>query len=92
MQNFQFLRNDGQTIGKRGRKIKIVHMDGEKASMVSIVKRYAFFLLLPIIPYAGDVIGLIDALMIFAATQRCGHDLIAGTKVVYATQSGEDAS
>ena len=38
--NFQFLRNDGQTMGKRGRKIKIVHMDGEKAS---VVKRYAIF-------------------------------------------------
>ena len=90
--NFQYLRNDGQTVGKRGRKIKIVHMDGEKASMVSIVKRYAFFMLIPAIPYGGDVISLIDALLIFAATQRCGHDLIAGTKVVCATQPSEDAS
>ena len=51
-----------------------------------------FFMLIPATPYVGDVIGLVNALLIFAAAQRCGHDLIAGTKVVYATQSGEDAS
>ena len=87
MVNFQFLRNDGQTLGKRGRKIKIVHMDGEKASVTTILKRYAFLMLIPLIPTAGDAVALVNALLIFGAAQRCGHDLISGTKVVYVEKS-----
>ena len=88
--NFQFLRNDGQTMGKRWHSIKIVHMDGEKASMTTILKRYAVFMFVPLIPLAGDAISLVNSLLIFAAAKRCGHDLIAGTKVVYVSKSNEE--
>jgi hypothetical protein len=34
------------------------------------------------IPYVGNVIALIDVLMIFRTSRKCLHDDIAGTKVI----------
>ena len=36
------------------------------------------------IPLVGPIIGLVNILMIFRGDRRCGHDLIAGTRVVKA--------
>jgi uncharacterized RDD family membrane protein YckC len=32
----------------------------------------------------GPVLALVDVLLIFRNDRRCGHDLIAGTRVVHA--------
>ena len=80
--NIYFLRTEGQTIGKRGRKIKIVNNDGTKVRMSTIVIRYVIFLFAPIVATIGDWIGLLNIVLIFAASKRCGHDWIARTKVV----------
>jgi hypothetical protein len=34
------------------------------------------------IPFVGNFVGLVDALMIFGEDHRCLHDRIAGTRVI----------
>ena len=34
------------------------------------------------IPFIGPLLGIVNVLLIFRADRRCGHDLIAGTRVV----------
>ncbi len=78
------LLNYGQTVGKRALSIKIVTIDREKAELGSLVKRYAFYFGLALIPVAGSVLGLINVLFIFSKSKRCLHDLVAKTCVVTA--------
>jgi uncharacterized RDD family membrane protein YckC len=81
--NFKFLKNDGQTIGKKAVKTKIVTNDGEPASFGGhILKRYAFYNFISVIPVAGQILSIINAVIIFGSAKRCGHDFIGGTKVV----------
>jgi uncharacterized RDD family membrane protein YckC len=77
-----YLARDGQTLGKKALKIRIVRYDdGGNPGFVKAVLLRAFVNgLLGIIP----LYGLVDILFIFGADQRCIHDLIAGTKVVTA--------
>ncbi len=87
-----FLARDGQTIGKKALKIKIVLVaDGSKPGFVravllrNLVLRIINFVigLVPILgPLANLAIGLTNPLMIFAEDRRCLHDHIAGTHVV----------
>lgn len=82
--NWKSLEQNGQTIGKRIMGTKIVFMDGTQAGAADVVlKRYAVYLLLPHIPVVGGVVSLIGLLLIFGSQQRCLHDRVAGTKVVY---------
>ncbi len=79
--NGKFLAESGQTIGKKAMGIKITNMDGSQPSMLEVVlKRYSPMALLGLVP----LLNLINILMIFGGSKRCGHDLIAGTKVVVA--------
>ncbi len=72
----------GQTWGKRSLGIKIVNINGEKPPFWRLIGlRYAFFYALAAIPY-GQLAWIANVLLIFRRDQRCGHDLIAGTKVV----------
>jgi uncharacterized RDD family membrane protein YckC len=81
--NYKFLKNDGQTIGKKIAKTKIVTNDGFPASFGGhILKRYAFYNFISIVPIVGIVLGLISDLIIFGSAKRCGHDYFGGTKVV----------
>jgi hypothetical protein len=41
-------------------------------------------LLLPLVPFLGGLVALVDVLFIFGPSKRCLHDLVAGTKVVEA--------
>ncbi|MES2506855.1 MAG: RDD family protein [Verrucomicrobiota bacterium] len=80
--NWQHLQN-GQTIGKKLLKLKIVRRDGSPADRMHIVTRR----LLPVwivcaVPYLGPVVVLIDALCIFRAGRNTLHDDFAETKVV----------
>jgi len=79
------LNATGQTWGKRIAGVKIVDLSGAKPSLARIIGlRYVPIGILSSIPFVGMIIGLIDVLLIFRADRRCGHDLIAGTKVVQA--------
>lgn len=81
--NGKYLAANGQTLGKKAIGIRIVNVDGSKPSLTDIVvKRYLPFTVLGLVPAVGPLLGLINALLIFGSTRRCGHDLVAGTKVV----------
>ena len=79
------LATRGQTVGKALLKIKVVRSDGSRASFGRLVGlRYFVNSLLTLIPVAGSIYGLVDALFIFRQPRRCLHDLIADTIVVVA--------
>jgi uncharacterized RDD family membrane protein YckC len=81
--NTHFLMKSGQTIGKKMLGIKIVDMDGNLPSFSKhLLKRYAMYFGLGYIPLVGQLLSLISVLIIFAKDTRCGHDYVAGTKVV----------
>jgi len=85
--NMVLLYQNGQTIGKRMLAIKIVQVDGSRASLLRII----FLRALPVgilssIPILGNLFFLIDALLIFQDSRRCLHDLIAGTIVINANK------
>ena len=77
-----YLARDGQTLGKKALKIRIVRYDdgGNPGFVKAVVLRALVNGLIGIIP----LYGLVDILFIFGAEQRCIHDHIAGTKVVAA--------
>ncbi|HRC85697.1 MAG TPA: RDD family protein [Thermoanaerobaculia bacterium] len=84
--NLSLLASNGQTLGKRYCKIKIVRLDGSKASLGRIFWLRMVVSALPgFIPFFGSVWGLVDALWIFSEPRRCLHDYIADTKVVVAS-------
>lgn len=76
------LTRDGQTLGKKIMKIRIVRFDdGSNPGFGRVIGRRVFLNgLLGYIPFYA----LVDVLFIFGSQQRCVHDLIAGTKVVQA--------
>jgi uncharacterized RDD family membrane protein YckC len=73
------LIKDGQTLGKKALRIRIVKMDtGENGGFVpNVLLRLIVNGLLGIIP----LYGLVDILFIFRGDRRCIHDMIAGTQV-----------
>ena len=77
-----FLARDGQTLGKKALKIRIVRYDdgGNPGFIKAVLLRLFLNGLLGIIPFYAFV----DILLIFGTEKRCIHDLIAGTKVVTA--------
>jgi uncharacterized RDD family membrane protein YckC len=77
-----FLSRDGQTIGKKAMKIRIVRYDdgGNPGFVKAVLLRAIVNGFIGIIPFYP----LVDILFIFGAEQRCIHDLLAGTKVVQA--------
>jgi uncharacterized RDD family membrane protein YckC len=81
-----FLRRNGQSIGKRLLRIKVVRTDGSPASLVRIiVLRNICNTFLAMIPLGiGVIYDITDVLMIFSPSRRCLHDRIAGTCVVRA--------
>jgi uncharacterized RDD family membrane protein YckC len=77
----------GQTLAKKWLKMKIVKVDGTPVDFVSgVILRSWVVQALSAIPMVGGLVGLIDALMIFGAEQRCLHDHIAGTIVIDVTR------
>jgi uncharacterized RDD family membrane protein YckC len=76
------LVRDGQTLGKKAMKIRIVNYDdGGNPGFKGVILMRGFVNgLLSNIPFYA----LVDVLFIFGSEQRCLHDLIAKTKVVRA--------
>ncbi len=83
--NLRLLGRQGQSLGKKWAKVRIVRLDGSPASLGRLVGlRYVVNALIGAIPFVGGLYGLVDILFIFRGDRRCIHDLIADTKVVVA--------
>ncbi len=79
------LNATGQTWGKKLLKIKIVDLDGGKPPIGRLLGlRYLPIQVVANVPLIGPVVALVNVLLIFRSDRRCGHDLIAGTRVVHA--------
>ena len=73
----------GQSLAKRWLNIRIVNSYGDPPGFVhGVVLRSWLVGVLCMIPMVGSFVGIVDAVMIFGAEQRCLHDVIAGTRVV----------
>ena len=80
------LHNQGQTIGKKLLKIRIVCLDDKLFGIGQLYfVRYLTFSLIAQIPIIGALIGIINILFIFGQDRRCLHDRLAGTKVIEVT-------
>jgi len=82
--NYKSLLNNGQTIGKKLLGIKIVDLNATIPTSKNLLTRYAAYFGFGQVPIAGPIINLINILFIFGKEKRCGHDYIAGTKVIKA--------
>ena len=76
------LSKDGQTLGKKVLRIRIVKINtGLNGGFVAnVLLRVIFNGVLGLIPFYS----LVDVLFIFRSDRRCIHDFIAGTQVVVA--------
>ncbi|MCA0395130.1 MAG: RDD family protein [Proteobacteria bacterium] len=73
----------GQTWGKRALGLRMVDMAGRQPSFARLLGlRYGVRYALANVPLAGPLLHLANVLLIFRADRRCGHDLVAGTRVV----------
>jgi uncharacterized RDD family membrane protein YckC len=81
----RLLANNGQTVGKKLLKIKIVRSDGTVADFQRIVvRRLLPTYLIQLVPAVGGLLALLDVLFIFRASRQCLHDQIADTIVINA--------
>ena len=79
------LHATGQTWGKRLLGIRIVDMQEQKPSLGKLLgQRYLPYHAISGVPMLGPLLALVNVLLIFRSDRRCGHDLIAGTKVIKA--------
>lgn len=84
--NIRLLDQHGQSIGKRLVGTHIVRIDGSRASVARLMLlRSGLIGMLSLIPILGNLLQLVDALMIFGEQRRCLHDHIADTKVLRGT-------
>ncbi|WP_354014041.1 RDD family protein [Dyella japonica] len=83
--NLVLLNREGQTLGKRWMKVRIVRSNGERAGLGRIFWLRMFVPgLIGRIPFVGVIFVLADPLFIFGEERRCVHDLLADTVVVNA--------
>jgi uncharacterized RDD family membrane protein YckC len=82
----------GQTIGKKVLGIRMITSDGDIPSVwrVFFLRWLPFVVLAGIVDYMvkmrgiGNLVLVVDALLIFQPNRRCLHDLLAGTHVIKA--------
>ena len=87
-----FLVKNGQTIGKKVMGIRMITSEGEVPSLwrVFLLRWLPFVVTAATIELIfkvrglGNLIHLVDALLIFQPTRRCLHDLFADTHVIKA--------
>ena len=88
----------GQTVGKKVMGIRVVRMDGSRVSFARFffLRGLAIGVIGAIVgaiggalhfPFAGNIVTLVDYLLIFGAARRCLHDYIADTQVATAASS-----
>jgi uncharacterized RDD family membrane protein YckC len=81
--NGYFLARNGQTVGKKVAKTRIVRSDFSKADIGRIIGlRLVPMWLVGIIPIVGSVAQLVNVLFIFRSSRKCLHDDIADTVVI----------
>lgn len=77
------LHHHGQSIGKRLLGLRIVRVDGRRASVLSLVLvRELLYRGVVWIPAVGTLLGLLNALTLFSKRRRTLHDRLAGTIVL----------
>jgi uncharacterized RDD family membrane protein YckC len=77
------LSRTGQTWGKKLLGIRIVTLEGAKPALTPLLlRRFLPVQVINLVPVLGGLANLVNVLLIFRADRRCGHDLIAGTRVV----------
>ncbi|MBL8921589.1 MAG: RDD family protein [Myxococcaceae bacterium] len=76
----------GQSVGKRLFKLKVVRTDGSPVELwrIILLRNVA----LQVAAQLCGFVGIVDALMIFGAEERCLHDLIAETIVIDVSADG----
>lgn len=72
----------GQTVGKKVLSIRIVTLDYQLPEASYLVGRYVLNEGLIYVPVVGSLLSLVNALIIFGAERRCGHDLLLNTRVI----------
>ena len=88
----------GQTVGKKVMGIRVVRMDGSRVTFarffflrglaMGVISWIVSIVGLAIhLHFLGNLVSLVDALMIFGAAHRCLHDYVADTRVVTAASS-----
>lgn len=83
--NCYLLWRDGQTLGKKVVGIRIVRLNGTRASFVRIfILRILAPGVIGWVPIVGFLFGLANVLFIFGPARRCLHDYMADTIVVQA--------
>jgi uncharacterized RDD family membrane protein YckC len=82
------LHTSGQTIGKRLVGTRIVSIEDNSILPLwkVFVVRYLPISVVAQIPGIGPLLSVVDCLFVFRGDRRCIHDLIAGTKVINASE------
>ena len=74
------MAQSGQSLAKKLLKIRIVRQDGSMPSFVQVV--VVRYWLMAMMSAVCNLVGLIDALLIFREDRRTLHDHMAGTNVI----------
>jgi uncharacterized RDD family membrane protein YckC len=96
--NIVLLYKYGQTVGKKVLGIRVVRMDGSRVSFARFffLRGLAIGIIGAVVggiggamhfKFAGNIVTLVDYLMIFGVARRCLHDFIADTQVATAASS-----
>lgn len=80
--NSKLLFDRGQSVGKMLMALRIVSVDGKPVSRKQILKRFAFYWGLWLIPVYGITLAFVECLYALTGSKGAGHDRFAGTKVV----------
>lgn len=78
-----YLVAQGQSLGKRIAKTRVVRLDGSPPGFLhGVVLRNWLFSALTFVPVLGSVANLADVGMVFRADRRTVRDHVAGTRVI----------
>lgn len=86
--NSKLLFDRGQSVGKMMMSLKIVSVDDKPVSRKQILKRFAFYWGLWLIPVYGVSLVFMECLFAVESKKGAGHDRFAGTKVVSVQSDG----
>jgi len=78
-----YLVAQGQSLGKRVAKTRVVRLDGSAPGFVhGVVLRNWLLLVVGVVPGIGGIISLVDLMMVFRTDRRSLRDHIASTRVI----------
>lgn len=83
--NSYLLFKRGQTIGKYLLDVRIVDLQGRIAPFWRVILlRYLLISVVAQLGVLGQLLSVVDCLLIFQKSRRCLHDILAGTRVIKA--------